>query len=71
MRNEMHGMELEVLADNVCERKFIEYSHEDMICTKGRAPRYDSACNVCIPTVLYTASHYTWVQSKYIYSQTH
>lgn len=46
MRDEMHGMELEVLDDEVCRAALVEYNPKDMICTRGRAPRYDSACNV-------------------------
>ncbi|XP_026330479.1 scolexin B-like [Hyposmocoma kahamanoa] len=45
MRNEMHSMDLEVKADSVCQEALIEYEPKTMLCTKGRAPRYDSACN--------------------------
>ncbi|XP_047531796.1 scolexin B-like [Vanessa atalanta] len=44
MREDMHAMDLEILADEDCS-DLLEYDGADMICTKGRAPRYDSACN--------------------------
>ncbi|CAH0723886.1 unnamed protein product, partial [Brenthis ino] len=44
MREDMHGMDLEVLDDNECS-SLEQFNAEDMICTKGRPPRYDSACN--------------------------
>nr|AXY94756.1 scolexin [Galleria mellonella] len=40
----MHGRELSVQADDVC-LKLEQYRSKDMICTKGRPPRYDFACN--------------------------
>lgn len=48
MRHEMHGMELEVKADSECKEALEQYESKAMLCTKGRAPRYDSACNVSI-----------------------
>lgn len=47
MRHEMHGMELSVQTDEVCST-LVEYNKQDMLCAKGRPPRYDSACNVSI-----------------------
>ncbi|KPJ13067.1 Scolexin B [Papilio machaon] len=44
MRHEMHGMDLSLLAEEECAR-LEEYDSQDMICIRGRAPRYDSACN--------------------------
>ncbi|XP_013161711.1 PREDICTED: scolexin B-like [Papilio xuthus] len=44
MRHEMHGMDLTLLAEEECAR-LEEYDSQDMICIRGRAPRYDSACN--------------------------
>ncbi|XP_034828403.1 scolexin B-like isoform X1 [Maniola hyperantus] len=44
MREDMHGMDLQVLDDDQCS-SLIEFDKTDMICTKGRAPRFDSACN--------------------------
>ncbi|XP_045449380.1 scolexin B-like [Melitaea cinxia] len=44
MREEMHGMDLEILADEECSN-LVEFDKQDMICTRGRPPRYDSACN--------------------------
>ncbi|XP_013137738.1 PREDICTED: scolexin B-like isoform X2 [Papilio polytes] len=44
MRHEMHGMDLTLLAEEECS-KLEEYDSQDMICIRGRAPRYDSACN--------------------------
>lgn len=46
MRSDMHGMELAVQEDDVCKTALVQYSAEDMLCTKGRPPRLDSACNV-------------------------
>ncbi|XP_060802209.1 scolexin B isoform X4 [Amyelois transitella] len=45
MRHNMHGMELSVLADEECSNKLLQFNPEDMLCTRGRPPRYDSACN--------------------------
>ncbi|CAH2242355.1 jg19968 [Pararge aegeria aegeria] len=44
MREDMHGMDLEVLDDSECS-SLIEFDKTDMVCTKGRPPRFDSACN--------------------------
>ncbi|KAM3967064.1 scolexin B [Aphomia sociella] len=44
MSHRMHGMELSVQADDQCA-KLEQYSSKDMLCTKGRPPRFDSACN--------------------------
>ncbi|XP_032515946.2 scolexin B-like [Danaus plexippus] len=44
MRHEMHGMDLEVQSDEECG-KLVEYDPQDMLCARGRPPRYDSACN--------------------------
>lgn len=46
MRDEMHGMDLEIVSDSVCKEKLEQYNKKDMLCAKGRPPRYDSACNV-------------------------
>lgn len=51
MREDMHGMDLQVLDDNECS-SLEQFNAEDMICTKGRPPRYDSACNVSSNFVL-------------------
>lgn len=48
MRPEMHGMDLEVKADSVCQEAMEQYEPKTMLCTKGRAPKYDSACNVSL-----------------------
>uniref|UniRef100_A0A1E1W1P6 trypsin n=2 Tax=Pectinophora gossypiella TaxID=13191 RepID=A0A1E1W1P6_PECGO len=45
MREQMHGMELQIMADNKCKEAMIQYEADNMICTRGRPPRYDSACN--------------------------
>ncbi|XP_026330242.1 scolexin B-like [Hyposmocoma kahamanoa] len=45
MRHDMHGMDLEVQADSACQEALVQYEPKTMLCTKGRAPRYDSACN--------------------------
>lgn len=45
MRSDMHGMELSVQSDEVC-KTLEQYNPQDMLCVKGRPPRYDSACNV-------------------------
>lgn len=48
MRSDMHGMYLSVQSDETC-RTLEQYNPKDMLCVKGRPPRYDSACNVsCI-----------------------
>ncbi|XP_072929330.1 scolexin B-like isoform X2 [Epargyreus clarus] len=44
MRHEMHGMDLKTLGDAECTR-LQEYNPQDMLCTRGRPPRNDSACN--------------------------
>ncbi|CAH2085669.1 unnamed protein product [Euphydryas editha] len=44
MREKMHVMDLEILADEECSN-LVEFDKQDMICTRGRPPRYDSACN--------------------------
>ncbi|CAH0673883.1 unnamed protein product [Spodoptera exigua] len=44
MRSDMHGMELAVQSDEVCS-SLEQYNNKDMLCVKGRPPRYDSACN--------------------------
>ncbi|XP_023943671.1 scolexin B isoform X2 [Bicyclus anynana] len=44
MREDMHAMDLEVLDDSECS-SLIEFDSTDMVCTKGRPPRFDSACN--------------------------
>ncbi|XP_022826065.1 scolexin B isoform X2 [Spodoptera litura] len=44
MRSDMHGMELAVQSDDVCST-LEQYNSKDMLCVKGRPPRYDSACN--------------------------
>lgn len=51
MRHEMHGMELEVRADSECKEALVQYEPKTMLCAKGRAPRYDSACNVSVITI--------------------
>lgn len=53
MREEMHGMDLEILADEECSN-LVEFDKQDMICTRGRPPRYDSACNVSKVTISVT-----------------
>lgn len=53
MREEMHGMDLEILADEQCS-DLVEFDKQDMICTRGRPPRYDSACNVSKVTISVT-----------------
>nr|XP_053605882.1 scolexin B-like [Plodia interpunctella] len=45
MRHEMHAMELAVQKDEVCSSRLPQYEAQDMLCTRGRPPRYDSACN--------------------------
>lgn len=45
MRHNMHAMDMETIPDEVCARRFIEFDKHDMICTKGRPPRYDNGCN--------------------------
>ncbi|KAG6441751.1 hypothetical protein O3G_MSEX001951 [Manduca sexta] len=44
MRSEMHAMELSVQSNEVCS-KLEQFEAKDMLCAKGRPPRYDSACN--------------------------
>lgn len=44
MRKDMHAMELSTQSDEVCS-KLEQYNSLDMICAKGRPPRFDSACN--------------------------
>ncbi|KOB71952.1 Scolexin B, partial [Operophtera brumata] len=44
MRSAMHAMELAVQPDEACS-KLEQFKKEDMLCTRGRPPRYDSACN--------------------------
>ncbi|CAG4982761.1 unnamed protein product [Parnassius apollo] len=44
MRHEMHGMELSILSEEECAA-LEEFDSQDMICAKGRPPRFDSACN--------------------------
>lgn len=58
MRSDMHGMELEIQEDNVCQTKLEQYKAQDMLCTKGRPPRFDSACNVSICFFLFFAYIY-------------
>ena len=45
MREDMHGMDLEILDNSECS-SLEEFDAQDMVCTRGRAPRFDSACNV-------------------------
>lgn len=50
----MHAMDLVTVADEVCSRKLEQYDPHDMLCTTGRPPRNDSACNVStLTTYLY------------------
>ncbi|XP_050666973.1 scolexin B-like isoform X1 [Leptidea sinapis] len=44
MRSEMHAMDLEVLPNSECD-PLEPFDPADMICTRGRAPKLDSACN--------------------------
>ncbi|GBP87486.1 Scolexin B [Eumeta japonica] len=44
MSHHMHAMELAVQEDSVCS-VLPEFDALDMICTRGRPPRLDSACN--------------------------
>ncbi|KAJ2947383.1 hypothetical protein O0L34_g17151 [Tuta absoluta] len=45
MRDEMHAMELRVMPDSTCKQALLQYEPDNMICTQGRPPRLDSACN--------------------------
>lgn len=47
MRSDEHAMDLEVLPSANCS-KLIEFDPVDMLCVRGRPPRYDTACNVSI-----------------------
>ncbi|KAI5646867.1 trypsin domain-containing protein [Phthorimaea operculella] len=47
MRDEMHAMDLRVMPDSKCKQELVQYEPEHMICTQGRPPRFDSACNIC------------------------
>ncbi|XP_041968331.1 scolexin B-like isoform X2 [Aricia agestis] len=44
MRHDMHVFELEIQSDEVCS-ELEQYNPQDMLCAKGRPPKYDSACN--------------------------
>ncbi|XP_073952570.1 scolexin B-like [Choristoneura fumiferana] len=44
MRQEMHGMALQVLSDEECAQ-LQQFQAEDMFCAQGLSPRFDSACN--------------------------
>lgn len=51
MRSDMRSMGLEVMADSACQEALVQYEPENMLCAKGRGPRYDSTCNVSIITI--------------------
>ncbi|XP_028161957.1 scolexin B-like isoform X2 [Ostrinia furnacalis] len=44
MRSEMHAMHLRTQSDATC-KKLKQYNPHDMLCARGYAPNYDSACN--------------------------
>ncbi|XP_026725974.1 scolexin B-like isoform X1 [Trichoplusia ni] len=45
MRSDMHKMEMAVQPEEVCKSALPEYRSKDMVCVKGRPPRFDSACS--------------------------